>query len=1028
MFDELTVTENGIIDRLKSLSGVNWKYCHGEDLPKQTQDIFIDEWLKDALCSLNPDIAKNPDYADEVIYKLRGEILEARHTGLVKANENFHEWLMAEKTLPFGENGDHITINLIDFDHIEKNHFVISQQVNYIATTEAYFDIVLFVNGMPLVVGEVKTATRPSVTWQDGAADFMGGKKHYWKNVESYFVPNLLCFASEGKTFAYGSINAGVKDWGPWHNTEQREDVVEGLASVLDSAEGLLKPTTLLQLLESFALFSTIKTGTNKPPKRIKILPRYPQFEAAKQIVDRVKAGHPRKGLIWHFQGSGKSLLMLYAARMLRADNALKNPTVLVVVDRKDLDTQINETFGGADVKNLIKVQSCKKLGEHIEQDSRGILITTIFKFQEVEVVEEELKALNDAESPVKAKGLNDRDNIIVLVDEAHRTQEGSLGDKMRWALPNAFFFGLTGTPISGLNRNTFKLFGAEEDPGRYMNRYSYQQSIRDGATNPVKFEPRLAELRVDQDAIDEEFERLAEENNLDEEEKAALSKRAGKLAIMLKAPNRMAAISDDIVKHFKTHVQPKGLKAMVVVYDREACVTMYDLLSKKLGKDAVEVVMNVNSSPIKEKAGEKKGKKNKDWLKWHDELELPVTEEDFERWQWIDGDEQNQKALIENYKDPAHPLEILIVTAKLLTGFDAPICYAMYLDKPLRDHTLLQAMCRTNRLYEGKYHGLIIDYLGVFENLRTALAYDPKEVEGVVESIEAFKKIFPQQMQRALDFFPGVDRTVGGFEGILAAQECLPTNEKRDEFAMAFGVVRKLWEAITPDIFLNPYREDYKWLAQIYESVRPVGQTGSLVWAALGPDTIRMIHENTDVEQIREDVNELIIDENAVFALTAKEAEKRARALEINLMGRLRGSGNNTFVSLGERLEKLREQYEAGVIDSIEWLKGLLDAAKDTVQAERETGENVVTEEDNIQALTKLFLETRPEATPKIIEDVVEHIDKIVKAKRFDGWQNSNSGPREIQKALIVTLSQFGLGKDKELFDKAYAYIEEHY
>ncbi|MGD7034572.1 type I restriction endonuclease subunit R [Methylotuvimicrobium buryatense] len=1020
MFNEQTVTENGMIDRLKGLSGVKWTYCHGESLPKQAQDIFVDEWLKDALCSLNPDIAKQPDYADEVIYKLRGVVLEARHTGLVKANENFHEWLMAEKTLPFGENGDHITINLIDFDNIDNNHFVVAQQVHYIAATEVYFDIVLYVNGIPLVVGEVKTATRPSVTWQDGAADFMGGKKHYWKNVEPFFVPNLLCFASEGKTFAYGAINARVKDWGPWHNTDQRNEILPGMASVLDSCEGLLNPQTLLQLLESFALFSTVKIGKNTPPKRIKILPRYPQFEAAKQIVERVRKGYPKKGLIWHFQGSGKSLLMLYAAKMLRAENALKNPTVLIVVDRRDLDSQINETFGGADVKNLIKVQSCKKLGEHIEQDSRGILISTIFKFKEVEI---------DECSP---NGLNNRDNIIVLVDEAHRTQEGGLGEKMRWALPNAHFYGLTGTPISGIDRNTFKLFGAEEDPGRYMNRYSYKQSIRDGATNPVKFEPRLAELRVDRDAINQEFEQLAQENNLDEEEKAALSKRAGKLAVMLKAPKRMAAVSSDIAEHFTSHVKPKKMKGMVVVYDRDACVQMYYLLGEKLGFDAVDVVMNVDQAPVKAGEGGKKDKLNKDWRKWHDDLELPIQQTDFERWQQIDAEDQAQKDLIESYKDPKHPIQLIIVTAKLLTGFNAPICYCMYLDKPLRDHTLLQAMCRTNRLYETdevrKDMGLIIDYLGVFENLRTALAYNPEEIDGVVEGIEAFKELLPAQLNKCLDFFPDVDRTLEGFEGIMAAQECLPTNEKRDEFAASFGVLSKLWSAINPDPFLSPFRKDYKWLAQIYESVRPVGQTGALVWAALGPETIKMIHEHTDINRIRDDIDELIMDEHAIFTLTEKEQEQRAKRLEINLMGRLRGHTDPKFIELGERLEKLRQDYEAGVIKAIDWLKGLLDAAKETVQAERETGDRVVTEEDNKQALTKLFLETRPETTPKLIGDVVEQIDKIVKATRFEGWQNSNSGPREIQKALLVTLAQFGLGKDKELFNKAYAYIEEHY
>lgn len=1020
MFTEKSVTEQGIIDRLGKLQGLKWTYCTGNKLPKQAQDIFVEPWLKNALCKLNPAIAANPDYADEVIYKLRGLILEARHTGLVKANENFHEWLMADKSLPFGKQGEHVTINLINFEQPEQNDFIIAQQVHFIAGSEVLFDLVLYVNGIPLVVGEVKTATRPSVSWQDGAADFMGGTKHYWQNVMPFFVPNLLCFASEGKTFAYGAINARVKDWGPWHHTDQRDDILPGLATVLDSTAGLLNPVTLLQLLQSFALFSTIKTGKDTPPKRIKLLPRYPQFEAARQIVERVRKGYPRKGLVWHFQGSGKSLLMLYAAKMLRADQALQNPTVLVVVDRRDLDTQINETFGGTDVKNLIKVPSCKKLGEYIEQDSRGILITTIFKFQDVEVDE------------VNADGLNNRDNIIVLVDEAHRTQEGGLGEKMRWALPNAHFYGLTGTPISGIEKNTFKLFGADDDPGRYMNRYSYRQSIRDGATMPVKFEPRLAELRVDREAIDAEFAKLTKEQNLDDEEKAALSKRAGKLAIMLKAPKRMAAISQDIAEHFRSHVKPKYMKGMVVVYDRDACVQMYYLLGTKLGFDAVEVVMNVDQTPLKPKPGDAKPRKNKDWEQWHDKLKLPVREADFSCWQTIDGDERVQKDLIDSYKDPKHPLQLLIVTAKLLTGFDAPICYCMYLDKPLRDHTLLQAMCRTNRLYETdaarKELGLIIDYLGVFENLRTALAYNPEEIDGVVEGIGKFKESLPKQLQLCLDFFPGVDRSVEGFEGILAAQECLPTNDKRDAFAAAFGVLNKLWSATSPDPFLAPYRADFKWLAQIYESVRPVGQTGSLVWAALGAEVIKMIHANTDIKRIRDDIDELVMDEHAIFTLTAKEQEQRARKLELDLMGRLRGSGDPKFVALGERLEKLRRDYEAGVIKAIEWLKGLLDIARDTVKTERETGEHPVTQEDNVQALTKLFLETRPNSTPRVIQDVVEQIDKIVKATRFDGWQNSNSGPRTIQKALLLTLAQFGLGRDKELFAKAYAYIEEHY
>jgi type I restriction enzyme R subunit len=336
------------------------------------------------------------------------------------------------------------------------------------------------------------------------------------------------------------------------------------------------------------------------------------------------------------------------------------------------------------------------------------------------------------------------------------------------------------------------------------MSRYSYKQSIRDGATNPVKFEPRLAELRVDRDAINEEFEQLATENNLDEEEKAALSRRAGKLAIMLKSPRRMAAVSNDIVEHFTSHVMPKKMKGMVVVYDREACVQMYYLLGEKLGFDAVEVVMNVDQARLKLMRVVKKISSTRTGSNGMTNWSY-LLNKDFERWQHIDAEEQVQKDLIECFKDPEHPLQLIIVTAKLLTGFDAPICYCMT-SISLYAIILFWAMCRTNRLYETddvrKDMGLIIDYLGVFENLRTALAYNPEEIEGVVEGIEAFKELLPLQLNKCLSFFLGVDRSIEGFEGIMAAQECLPTNEKRDEFAASFGVLSSYGQLSTQILF----------------------------------------------------------------------------------------------------------------------------------------------------------------------------------------------------------------------------------
>ncbi len=996
-----------------------WRFVPGEDLVlhgKQPQDVFVDTWLKEALCKFNQPLDDNPDLADEVIHRMRGVLLEANYSGLVRANELFMSWLLGGQSMPLGKDGEHITIHVIDFENPDNNHYVLSQQVQFTGTRDAYFDLVLFVNGIPLVVGEVKTPVRDAVSWQDGAADFMGGKKQYWANQKAFFVPNLLCFATEGKTFYYGAIHAGFKTWAPWHSTRDPDEIPQGMRTVLNSAERLLNPKTLLEILQSFIIFTMVRQGEGKPVIKTKILPRYPQYEAACAIVERVKTKAARKGLIWHFQGSGKSLLMLFAAQMLKADPELKNPTVVVVVDRVDLDSQINAVFNNAAVKNVTPVQSCKALSLELKQDSRQILITTVFKFDEVDIDDQD------------TQGLNPRENIIVLVDEAHRTQEGRLGEKMRWALPNAFFFGLTGTPISGIDRNTFKLFGAPNDPGRYMNRYSYKQSIRDKATLPVKFEPRLVELRIDRDTIDKEFENLAQQHGLDEEEKAYMSQKAGKLSLLLKAPKRITAIADDIAGHFSTHVAPKGFKGMVVVYDRDAVVQMYYLLVERLGKEAVEAVMNISQGTIEQETDET-GKPKKiapDWLKWQ-KFELPVEKDDFKRWQTIDAGPEIQEQVLDRYRDGADPLKLLIVTAKLLTGFDAPICYCMYLDKPLRDHTLLQAICRTNRLYSPtKTHGLIIDYLGVFENLAKALDYDPKEIEGVVESLDSFKKLMPEAMSRCLEFFPGVDRSVQGYEGLIAAQDCLIGNEKKDAFAAQFNVLKRFWEAISPDPFLNDFRTDFQWLAQVYESIRPVGGVGSLLWESLGPETIRLIHENTQIDRIRDDIEGLTMDAESIFELTEKERAKKAKKLNLSLMGKIREKTDPRFEELGKRLERLKEKYEAGVLSSLEWLKGLLDAAKDMVRLEHDTKEAVIP--DDKQALTEIFLELKNSATPRMIANIVEDIDKIVRATRFDGWQNSITGERDIQKVLRQTLFRYKLHTEQELFEKAYGYIREHY
>jgi type I restriction enzyme R subunit len=327
----------------------------------------------------------------------------------------------------------------------------------------------------------------------------------------------------------------------------------------------------VLDMLDSFTAFAT-----QKGKHRIKIIARYQQVDGVNKIVARVVAGQPRKGLIWHFQGSGKSLLMLFAARKLRLHPALKNPTVLIVVDRIDLDSQISGTFYAADMANMVRTESRKELADLLGKDARKVVITTIHKFAEADGV------------------LNDRDNIIVLVDEAHRTQEGDLGRKMRDALPNAFLFGLTGTPINRADKNTFYAFGADTDEGGYMSRYGLNDSIRDGATKELHFEPRLVDLHIDQKAIEEAYAELTQ--GMTDEDRDRLGKAAAKMSILVKSPKRIAAICADIAKHFQEKVAPNGFGAQVVTFDRESCLLYKQELDRHLPPEVSDVVISVNS------------------------------------------------------------------------------------------------------------------------------------------------------------------------------------------------------------------------------------------------------------------------------------------------------------------------------------------------------------------------------------------------------------------------------------------------
>lgn len=964
MFNEENTIEDMVCDVLSQDLG--WRFVPGSDLKRDTTDVLVESTLSEKIRDLNEEVRQIPDRADEIIYKLNAIIHSAKDVGLVRANEKFAKWLRGERSMPYGREGQHIPIKLIDFENTENNDYVVTRQYSFKSRASKRSDIMLLVNGIPLVMIEAKTPVRRGVSWADGALQIAD---EYEPVIPELFVPNVFSAATEGKELQYGAVGAAVEEfWSPWKKKDPKKG---GIMLIRDTVKSLFDIRVVLEMLQHYTLFATDQKG-----RRIKIIARYPQYEAVNLIVQRVLGGIIKRGLIWHFQGSGKSLLMVFAALRLRFHRDLSGPTVLVVVDRIDLDAQIGGTFTASNVPNTVGTDSSAKLRQLLQDDTRKVILTTIHKFGDTD------------------KTLNDRSDIIVFVDEAHRTQEGELGIKMRNALPNAFLFGLTGTPINKRDRNTFAAFGAEQDEHGYLHKYSFEESVNDGATLPINFETKSVNLRINSAEIDRIFAQITDGTT--ETDQAILAQKAGQLPRLIKDKDRINDIARDIAKHFRDVVEPEGLKGQVVVYDRESCVLYKEALDTAMPPEESAVVMTIQ---------------NNDPQSWKERFSLSNDKLD---------------ALLRRYRNPDDPLKLLIVTSRLLAGFDAPINQVMYLDKPMRDHGLLQAICRTNRPYTNKSHGLVVDYIGVFDNVVKSLNFDHKGVDKVVSNLNQLEQDLPEKINNCLKYFP-IDREKSGYQGLAEAQMCLDDSNTRDEFAADYSVLARYWETLSPRISTLQYVKDYKWLSSVYESIQPPTGHGRLIWKKLGSKTIQMIQDNIKVLDIDNDLETLVVSPDILESAKQDITRQKPKQVELKIVRRLKKhTSDPVFVKLGERLEKAREQYVKRIINSIQYLKTLLEIAREVVAEEhRDKGKQ---KRDDKQALTRIFEQQNLPTKPEMIRKMVADIDDIVKKVRFDGWQHRIAGKRQVKQEITRILLRHRLHKDEDLFSKIYGYIREHY
>jgi type I restriction enzyme R subunit len=1022
-FTEASTVQAWMVARLVALG---WTHIPGVELPRENTDVLVEAWTADALVALNPAVTSAPDRVDEVLPQLRATLMGGASESLVPANEQMTQWLRGIHTARFAGTTVDVPIRLLDFggpDDLRQgrspsgNTYVVSDEVTFgTPGKERRFDIVLLVNGIPLVVIETKTPVKESVSWLKGAKDLTGT---YAVEYPQYFVPNVLMVASEGLEYHYGAVGQAARDWELWGSTNDPYDL-SGLPRVERSIETQLQPARLLALVRDFTLFETDPGG-----RRRKLLPRYPQVEAAEAILDKVISGGPG-GLIWHYQGTGKTLLQAFAAGMLLRDPRAGSPTIVCVVDRLELFEQTAAQFHSAGVPRFEVAESKAHLRDLLRQDFRGVIMTTIHRFDR-----------EDRNLPPAV--LNDRANIIVTVDEAHRTTEGSLGDDMRAALPNARFFGMTGTPIADNERNTFRLFGDPADPGYIMSKYEPERSMADGATVPVRIETRLVDFHLESSALEAAFEAFLDEETdgtgkpLSDKQSEYLTRKAASIKTVVSNPARVTAVCADIVDHFIARVDPLGMKAMVVAFDREMVVTYAETIRRLLAEKGlgygVEVVMNVTS-----------GKDEPPEFKPY--LLTQSAEADVKR----------------RFRDFDDSLKFVVVTAKLLTGFDAPILFAQYLDRPLRRVNLFQAITRPNRNWtnpatgQRKRFGLVVDYVGLGEEIGAALSPDDphtprKEMSDIADLIDEFAI----RIADAMDRFGGIDIAKPDYETLMDALERIPGGDKREAFAKDFTGLEAIWEFLDPHPDLDAYRARYRWLAQVYATVSKGKAGNELLWERLGAKTLDLVHHHMGDVEVRHGVvdditigpddiqtlrdlalfdKDLLPPNNEPIVVTLDDV---FTLIERRIKARFDATGAGVYQTLAERLERLRAQALQRAEDSVEWIKRALDLAKTMVEVERLETEDKLEEAErivdpNIGALTQIVETYAPEGVPVIIDDLVRDVDEIVTQSRFSGWTRSSDGDRQVRLAIRRVLRAYKLPHTGELFDKTYAYVAENY
>jgi type I restriction enzyme R subunit len=792
--NELTLVEIPAVEYLKSLG---YSYIDGDKLTPEygerdtLSDVILNKRIRTALKKLNPWIS------DENISKVirKFERAESLGAGLLEINEKIYEYIINLKlTVDEIINGkkETKTVKLIEFnpEKIEDNEFLLTRQFVIKGAQENIRpDIVIFINGMPIAVLECKSPfkegdSKESIGKHDAYEQlrrYMNGRDaNFIEGAERLFYTNFITGILNKYTAFLGTISSGYKHYIEWKDAYPVKNV--DVSEYKDTPQnillqGVFKRENLLDIMQNFIVYDVDKENSRK----VKKVCRYQQFRAVQKCLKRLREGKTpleKGGVVWHTQGSGKSLTMVFLARKIRSISKIQDATIVVVTDRTDLDEQIFETFKNTLTNTLpVRAESIEKVKTLLRNANAQIITTTIQKFQG-DKEEGKLKGLFlDKEYEV----LSTKNNIIVMTDEAHRSQYKDTAANLRCALPNATFIGFTGTPIDREDKSTPRTFGS------YIDQYSIKAAVEDGATVTIVYEGRKPDLHIKGDNLEELFDQ-AFEDRTDEEKEAIKQKYANKKSVV-EAEDRIDEIAQDILKHYKENIYPNGFKAQIVCVSRDACVKYYNALNKHMKEimgEELEVRVIFSG----------------------DNNDLPYLREHY-------TSKEEQKNIITEFKKKIDESKLCFIIVKdmLLTGFDAPIEQVMYLDRPLKEHTLLQAIARVNRTCgDNKKCGYVVDYYGILDFLDEALKiFDKEDLGSPMESMESIHNEMLSLRENVMRMFSGVDKN-----NIDALVKVVEPEDKRAEFEVAYKKFAGAVETLMPSNVSKKIINDVKWLSYI--------------------------------------------------------------------------------------------------------------------------------------------------------------------------------------------------------------------